>query len=251
MRKVNRFSLKLGYDGRNFCGWQVQPNQPTVQQSIQDALTVLLKHPQTVLGCGRTDSGVHASCFYAHWDAPIDFELDSKLIVKLNALLPKTISIYEIKKVENSFHARFSATQRHYKYFIHFQKNPFYRNYSYEFLYYTLDVNKMKAAAELLLNFSEFKPLVKENKDYQKYNCTLSKSQLSFVNETQIVYEVSANRFLHNMVRRIVGALILIGRNKLSIDTFEDCMKSQSELPIISLAPANGLQLAGVDYKTL
>lgn len=246
---IDRKFLKISYDGRNFCGWQFQPNEISIQQTIQDALSILCRSDQKIVGCGRTDSGVHASCYYAHWDVPEGIEVNDKFKIKLNGLLPNTIAIHKIFDVSPKFHARYSAKQRHYKYYIHLEKNPFHRHYSYEFQYFKLDIEKMKHAASLLMNYTDFKPLVKRSKEHENYSCILSKSQITNVDDTLLLYEVSANRFLHNMVRRIVGTLVLIGRNKLSIDTFEDCMKKQEELPQIMLAPANGLQLADIEYE--
>lgn len=246
MSQPQRYFIRLAYDGTNFCGWQNQREQESVQGNIENALTILYRSPQKIVGCGRTDTGVHADDFYAHWD--FEGPLDANTCMKLNAILPRGIAIKEIFEVPLEYNSRYSATKRTYHYFIHTQKNPFRRLYSYEYPHHSLRIDLMKKAAEELLNFNEFLPLIKLDKVHQKTKCTLYTSKLEEIEPHYFRYEVSANRFLHNMVRRIVGTLILIGREKLSIEEFTESMKHQTALRLINLAPANGLHLVKIDY---
>lgn len=247
--QFRRYFLRLSYDGTNFCGWQFQKNNESVQESIEKVLTILCKSPQKILGCGRTDTGVHADDFYAHWDYP--FELPEKLMMKMNTLLPRSIAIKEIFEVPKEAHARFDATARKYHYFIHVSKNPFKRLYSYEYLYHTLNYDLMQKVATKLLDFNEFLPLIKLDKEHKKTKCTLFTSELIQLSDTEWRYEVSANRFLHNMVRRIVGTMLLVGRNKLSFEEFVHAMETQTDMKYIQLAPSNGLHLVDITYPLL
>jgi tRNA pseudouridine38-40 synthase len=247
--KLKRYFIRLSYDGTNFCGWQNQNNQESVQGTIESALTTLLREKQAILGCGRTDTGVHADDYYAHWD--FEDVLPDHLILKLNSILPRSISIKDIFEVDPNYNARYNATVRTYHYFIHTQKNPFRRLYSYEYPHQKLNFDLMTEAAALLLNYNEFLPLIKLDKITKKTNCTLYSSKLENIDENYIRYEISANRFLHNMVRRIVGTIILIGRGNMALDELKYSLDNQLELRLIALAPANGLHLVKIDYPFL
>lgn len=249
MSNTKRFFIRLAYDGTNFCGWQNQNEHESVQGTIENAFSTLFRSPQKITGCGRTDTGVHADDFYAHWD--FDGELDDSVCMKLNSILPRSIAIKEIREVGSEFNSRYSATKRTYHYFIHTQKNPFRRLYSYEYPHHSLRLDLMEEAAHELLNYTEFLPLIKLDKEKQKTKCTLFSSEIVQLEEHYFRYEVSANRFLHNMVRRIVGTLVLIGREKLTIEELRRSMQVQSPLRLISLAPANGLHLVAIEYPFL
>lgn len=249
MHNLKRYFIRLSYDGTNFCGWQNQKSQVSVQGTIEEALTTLFREKQAILGCGRTDTGVHAKDFYAHWD--FEGELQENLIVKLNSILPRSIAIKEIFEIDPQYNARYSATVRTYHYFIHTQKNPFRRQYSYEYTHQELNIQLMQDAAQLLLNYSEFLPLIKLDKEAQKTKCTLHTSKFEKIEDCYFRYEISANRFLHNMVRRIVGTLVLIGREKMTIEEFKFGLDHQQNLRLIALAPANGLHLVKIDYPFL
>ncbi|MBL7788452.1 MAG: tRNA pseudouridine(38-40) synthase TruA [Chitinophagales bacterium] len=249
MSGKKRFFIRLSYDGTNFCGWQNQNEQESVQGTIESALTTLFRSPQKIVGCGRTDTGVHADDYYAHWD--IEDVPDSSICMKLNSILPRSIAIKEIFEVPVETNSRYHATKRTYHYFIHTQKNPFRRLYSYEYLHHQLHLELMQQAATELLAYNEFLPLIKLDKEKQKTKCTLYTSKIEQLEEHYYRYEISANRFLHNMVRRIVGTLVLIGREKLSLEEFHISMQQQSPLRLINLAPANGLHLVKLDYPFL
>lgn len=244
-----RYFLRLSYDGTNFCGWQNQLNQESVQGTIENALTILCKSKQSIVGCGRTDTGVHADDYYAHWD--YSETLDKNIILKLNAILPRSIAIKDVFEVPLDINSRFQATQRTYHYHLHTAKNPFKRLYSYEYPFYPLQTENLTAVASLIKEYTEFLPLIKLNKDQPKTNCTILKSQWIQTDETSWYYEVSANRFLHNMVRRIVGTCILAGRNRLSLDEIRHSLDTQTEMKYVLLAPANGLHLVDISYPFL
>ncbi len=247
--KKQRYFLRLAYDGTNFCGWQNQKNQESVQGSIESALSALYRSPQAVLGCGRTDTGVHADDYIAHWDCPGD--LIDGFLLKINGILPRSIVIKDIFPVDAAHNARFSATTRTYHYFFHTQKNPFSRLYSYECLHQKIDIQRMQEAAKILLNYNEFLPLIKLDKETNKTNCILFSGNIEQLGPYSFRYEISANRFLHNMVRRIVGTLLLIGREKMTKEEFIIGMDNQSEFRLKALAPANGLHLVNISYPFL
>ena len=249
MAEMKRYFIRLAYDGTNFCGWQNQKEQDSVQGNIEAALTTLFRSPQKILGCGRTDTGVHADDFYAHWD--FDGEMDENMTIKLNSILPRSIAIKEIFQIPSEFNSRYSAAKRTYHYFIHTQKNPFRRLYSYEYLHHSLRLDLMHTAASELMSYNEFLPLIKLDKEHQKTKCTLFSSKIEELEPYYYRYEISANRFLHNMVRRIVGTLILIGREKLTFEEFKTSMQNQTPMRLIGLAPANGLHLVKIDYPFL
>lgn len=244
-----RYFIRLSYDGTNFCGWQNQLNQDSVQGTIEAALTTLLRSPQKIVGCGRTDTGVHADDYYAHWDC--EEELPENTTIKLNSILPRSIAIKDIFEVDVAYNSRYNASRRTYHYYIHTQKNPFRRLYSYEYPHHHLNIGLMQEAAQKLLKYNEFLPLIKLDKEHKKTKCTLFTSQIEQIEPHCYRYEISANRFLHNMVRRIVGTLVLIGREKLSIEEFEHSMTHQTPMRLINLAPANGLHLVHIHYPFL
>ena len=249
MAEMKRYFIRLAYDGTNFCGWQNQKEQDSVQGNIEAALTTLFRSPQKIVGCGRTDTGVHADDFYAHWD--FDGEMDENMTIKLNSILHRSIVIKEIFQIPSEFNSRYSAAKRTYHYFIHTQKNPFRRLYSYEYLHHSLRLDLMHTAASELMSYNEFLPLIKLDKEHQKTKCTLFSSKIEELELNHYRYEISANRFLHNMVRRIVGTLILIGREKLTFEEFKTSMQNQTPMRLIGLAPANGLHLVKIDYPFL
>ena len=249
MAEMKRYFIRLAYDGTNFCGWQNQKEQDSVQGNIEAALTTLFRSPQKIVGCGRTDTGVHADDFYAHWD--FDGEMDENMTIKLNSILHRSIVIKEIFQIPSEFNSRYCAAKRTYHYFIHTQKNPFRRLYSYEYLHHSLRLDLMHTAASELMSYNEFLPLIKLDKEHQKTKCTLFSSKIEELEPYYYRYEISANRFLHNMVRRIVGTLILIGREKLTFEEFKTSMQNQTPMRLIGLAPANGLHLVKIDYPFL
>jgi len=242
-----RYIIRLSYDGTNFSGWQAQENNDTVQQTIEEALSMICRSPQSILGCGRTDTGVHADDYVAHWD--YDGAFDQTLwALKLNSILPKTIAIKKIEEASPSFHARFDAVSRKYHYFVHTQKNPFLRLHSCEVFFQKIDMQKMQEVAQLFLDYDHFFPVIKVNRDRPSTKCKLLTSEWVQLSDTQYRYEVSANRFLHNMVRRMVGTMLQVGKGQMDLAEVKRAMDTQTHMKYIHLAPANGLHLVEVKY---
>ena len=241
-----RYFLHLAFDGTNYHGWQIQLNDHSVQQEIKNALEKILNVPINLLGCGRTDAGVHAKQFYAHFDC--SKPLPDKFIIRINSVLPRNIAIYDIHEVAPYANARFDAYERGYEYYIHTKKNPFVREYSYEFPHHPLNWDLIQEATQLLLQYKEFKPLVKSDGERTKFTCELKSASWEQVSEFQWKFSIRSNRFLYNMIRRIVGAMILIGRGQLSLHDFKKIMDEQGEFRIVKLATPNGLHLCLVKY---
>jgi tRNA pseudouridine38-40 synthase len=243
---VKRYFFEVAYDGGMFCGWQVQPQQETVQQTIEYALTKLNSNIHVpIVGCGRTDTGVHAKSSIFHADLELKISLDL-LHFRLNKILPYSISILAIKEVESDMHARFSAKKRTYRYFIHTQKNPFKQKYS-TLLPGDLNLEKMNEACQLLLGTHDFTTFSKAKTDVKTHICTVVKAHWS-TTEDGYVFEYAANRFLRNMVRATVGTLLLVGQEKISIEEFKNIFESMDRSQCASSAPAQGLYLWQVEY---
>ena len=209
---MKRIRLTVAYDGTNYCGWQVQPNGHSVQAELQRCLSTLLREEIAVTGAGRTDAGVHARCMVAHFDIeqPID---EGQLTYKLNRILPRDISVQKVWEVPNDLHARFSAVSRTYHYYIHTQKDPFLRSYSCE-LHYSLDFAKMNEAAACLLQYEDFGAFCKSHADVKTTLCQVTQARWVQQSSYSWYFEISANRFLRNMVRAVVGTLIDVGRGR-------------------------------------
>lgn len=243
---MKRYFFEVAYDGGAFFGWQVQIGQSSVQQTIENALTKLNSNIHVpIVGCGRTDAGVHAKCSTFHADLELKIDLD-KLQYRLNKILPSSISILRIKEVDGELHARFSATKRTYRYFIHTQKNPFKHNYS-TYLPGVLNLEKMNEACQLLLGTHDFTTFSKANTDVKTHICTVFKAEWS-TTEDGYVFEYAANRFLRNMVRATVGTLLLVGQEKITIEAFKNIFESLDRSQCASSAPAQGLYLWQVEY---
>lgn len=242
---MQRYFIHLAFNGGGFHGWQIQPEAPTVQSALDGALTILLRTPMETVGCGRTDTGVHASCFYAHFDA--DGSLDTEwLCTKLNALLPKSIAVFKVFPVDAELHARFSATQRTYTYCLHTRKDPFLEQLSVE-THYALDLDLMNRAGEYLRTVSDFGAFCKAGSDNKTTVCRLDECR--WQREGHRIYlTISADRFLRNMVRSVVGTSIDLGRGKLTLDDFKAIVASGNRSEAGTSAPAHGLYLSGVAY---
>ncbi len=245
---MSRYFFKIQYNGTNYHGWQYQPNAISVQETIQNQLYKLFKNQQSIVGCGRTDTGVHASQYYFHFD--IEEVIDINTIQhKLNGMLPKDIYVENIIPVNEKAHARFDATKRAYTYIISTIKNPFLINRAWIYPYYPLDLLLMQQAATDFLQYNDFPMLCKTGSDVTHFRCTIFKSKLIHqTDKHQIIYQIEANRFLRNMIRRLTGLLVQIGRGKLSIETFNETLQNKSQFKYITLAPPEGLYLSGVEY---
>jgi tRNA pseudouridine38-40 synthase len=244
---TQRFFIELSYDGTAYHGWQTQPNSITVQQELDKALSVFFRQPVFTLGCGRTDAGVHASKFFAHMDLQdVTGDKASAAIASINALLPYAIAVKRIFEVESAAHARFDATARSYQYHFHFHKDPFKLNRSW--LYKApLDVAAMNAAAAGLLNFTDFTSFSKTNTDTATNNCKITEAYFSET-EDGLVFTISADRFLRNMVRAIVGTLVLVGRKEIGLEDFAAIIESKNRSNAGQSVPACGLYLVNIIY---
>lgn len=243
-----RWQIHLSYLGTNFCGWQRQPNAMSVQQTLEEAFALILRQPVEMVGCGRTDTGVHARNYVAHADV-VDFPLTDKVVYQINAVLPLVISVNRIVETHETFHARFDAVERQYKYYMHFNKDPFLNGLSYYFHQETsLDPEKMQSAAELLLQFGDFLPFCKTGSDADHFRCKLTESEWVF-EDGKAVYSISANRFLRGMVRLIVGACLNVGLGKISLEELKDNLENQTPLAHAWSVPAEGLYLEEIVYS--
>ena len=242
-----RFFITLSYDGTRYHGWQVQPNGPSVQEKLQWALSTILRQDIQVTGAGRTDAGVHARMMVAHFDVEtMDYELQD-LMYKLNRLLPQDIAIQMIEPVSDEMHARFSATSRTYHYYIHTVKDPFLRAYSCE-LHYPLDFDKMNEAAAILMTYEDFGAFCKAHADVKTTLCHITAAQWHQTSSSSWYFEITANRFLRNMVRAVVGTLIDVGRGRLSLDDFRKVIEGKRRTEAGESMPANALFLEEVKY---
>ncbi len=244
---MRRYFLNIAYNGTGYHGWQVQNNAPTIQEEINKALQLLLKDPSiNVVGCGRTDTGVHAKRFYLHFDTsnmPGEFD---DLIYKLNKFLPEGIVVYEILPVDDDAHARFDATHRTYQYYIHLQKNPFKTNQSY-YWYGHLNVEAMNEAALALKDYEDFTSFSRLHTQVKTNNCTVEDAAWQGGAAT-LTFTITANRFLRNMVRAIVGTMLEVGKGKMTIDEFRSVIESKDRSKAGQSAPACGLYLVNVKY---
>ncbi|BAG83416.1 MAG: tRNA pseudouridine(38-40) synthase TruA [Candidatus Azobacteroides pseudotrichonymphae] len=242
---MNRYFIYLAYNGRNYCGWQIQPNGITVQQRIQQCLSILLRKSVTIIGAGRTDAGVHANLMTAHFDWE-EILSTTSLTKRLNGILPCDILIYKIIPVKKNAHARFDAISRKYKYYITYQKNPF-RNEQLFRLKQPLNKHLMNEASNILSEYSDFTSFCKLHSNTRTNVCRISKAEWNTVQGIDI-FTIKADRFLRNMVRSIVGTMIDIGKNKLSITDFRKIIESKNHIMLKSSVPAHALFLTDIEY---
>lgn len=243
---MNRYFIKLAYNGFKFHGWQIQDNAHSVQSEITEKLSLLLKEDLNIVGCGRTDTGVHAHEFFAHFDTPSKLESIKDIIYKLNSFLSDGIVIYDIYLTDNEMHARFNAKKRTYKYYISLVKNPFKEHLSYYF-HKDLDVSEMNKACSYLYDYKDFTSFSKLQTQTATNNCKIEKA--SWLEEDgMLVFTISADRFLRNMVRAIVGTMIEIGRGKLKAEDIKSIIESKDRSKAGYSVPAQGLFLNKVEY---
>tara|TARA_B100000795_G_scaffold155087_1_gene116301 strand:+ start:429 stop:1175 length:747 start_codon:yes stop_codon:yes gene_type:complete len=241
-----RYLLELSFNGTNYHGWQIQPNSITVQEVIEKALTVVLNQKIDVVGAGRTDAGVHATYFCLHFDYSSFINDQKDFIFKLNSFLKSDIYIINLQIVSDDFHARFDALTRTYNYKLTTRKNPFLTDQAY-YIRRDLDFDNMNLAALKLFNYTNFKCFSKSNTDVKTYNCSIKKAVWVYHNDCWI-FEISANRFLRNMVRAIVGTLIEIGEGKHDINYLDTVIKSENRGLAGYSVPAHGLYLVNIFY---
>jgi len=248
---ISRVFIRLAYNGSQFCGWQTQPSDPTVQDTIEAALSTMYNSQIKVVGCGRTDTAVHASEYYLHVDLPEQYEIKD-LIYKLNNLLPPSIRIFDILKVDEGSHARFDAVSRSYVYKMVFGKDPFRQDTVYRYDQAGKpDFQLMNEAAALLTEYKEFFPFCKTHADTETYRCALSESQWSQLSPVEWHYNVTSDRFLRGMVRMIVGMTLNVGLKRLPLKKVKEAMDNQSRLERAWSVPAAGLYLNSIKYPYL
>jgi tRNA pseudouridine38-40 synthase len=244
---MQRYFIELAYNGTSYHGWQLQPNAITVQECLDKALSVFFRQTVLTLGCGRTDAGVHATQFYAHFDLQLENNVlvESK-VSSINSLLPYEIAIKRIFKVEPNAHARFDAVSRAYKYFLHFHKDPFKLNRSW--LYKgELDVDAMNVAAQMIATYTDFSCFSKSNTQTFTNNCKISAAHFE-LQDDGLVFTIKADRFLRNMVRAIVGTLVRVGKKEIELKDLAQIMDSKDRSKAGQSVPACGLFLVAVDY---
>lgn len=240
-----RYFITLSYDGTAYHGWQIQPHSISVQEELHKALSTLLRQPMEVVGAGRTDTGVHARKMVAHFDYG---ELDCpQLVYKLNKILPRDIAVQKVEAVADDMHARFSAKSRTYNYFVHLSKDPFRCAYSWQ-VYGEPDFDLMNRAAEVLMEYRDFTSFSKLNTDTKTNDCTITEAHWDRVGDGQWCFTISANRFLRNMVRAIVGTLLEVGRGRMTIEQLRQVIEAKDRCRAGDSVPGNALFLVEVEY---
>ncbi|MDD5571784.1 MAG: tRNA pseudouridine(38-40) synthase TruA [Bacteroidales bacterium] len=241
-----RYFIQLSFYGEAYHGWQLQKDSNSVQDELCKALSVLLKSEITVTGAGRTDAGVHAKDFYAHFDSEKNNLNENNFVFRLNKLLPRDIAVKKIYKVKPDAHARFDAVSRTYVYRIMKNKNPFYINSAY-YYYGDLNIDMMNKASEILFKYSDFTSFSKVKTQTKTNNCKIMKAEWE-QKEDLILFTIKANRFLRNMVRAIVGTMMEVGRDKISLKDFRNIIESKNRSNAGYSVPAKGLFLINVEY---
>jgi len=261
-----RYFINLSYDGKNYHGWQIQPGAITVQEVLNKALSTLLREQIEVVGAGRTDAGVNASMMIAHFDKaplltspegeeshPVDKEMSKEelyqLKYRLNKLLPQDIAIHDIYPVADDAHARFSATSRTYHYYIITEKTPF-EPYAYRFPQ-PLDFEKMNEACKVLFDYIDFTSFSKLHTDVKTNNCKIMHAEWKQVTPIKWEFTITADRFLRNMVRAIVGTLIDVGRGAITIKQFREIIEKKDRCSAGTSVPGNALFLCNITYPPL
>lgn len=240
-----RYFIRFSYKGTNYHGWQYQPNASSVQETLTKALSVVLNSEFEIMGAGRTDTGVHAKEMFAHFDFEKEIEIPT-LIHKLNSFLPKDIAVSDLIPVHDDAHARFDAVKRTYEYHINTIKNVFSEELSW-YYHQKLDVGLMNEAAKILLEYTDFQCFSKVHTDVNTFNCKITEAYWK-EEKDRIVFTISADRFLRNMVRAIVGTLVYIGLGKITLEDFKGIIESKDRGKAGFSVPAHGLYLTEVQY---
>lgn len=243
-----RYFIEFSYNGTHFFGYQIQPKQISVQEVLEKALSTLLREDIKTTGAGRTDTGVHARKIFAHFDT--DQPISADLVKRLNAFLPPSIAIKRIFQVEEEMHARFSAVYRTYEYHISLEKDPFAEAFSWQMWRQKLDVEKMNEACKILFEYEDFTSFSKLHTDVKTNNCKIYHAQWK-QKGSSLVFTISANRFLRNMVRAIVGTLVEVGLGKIKPTDLHDIIQAKYRNKAGVSAPAHGLYLVDVGYKEM
>ena len=244
--EVKRYFIELSYNGGAYHGWQRQPNAISVQHVLEESLSKLLRENISILGAGRTDTGVHARQMFAHFDLTTVIENPKELVFLLNGFLPNDIAIKKIHRVISSAHARFDASERSYEYHIATVKDPFYAAF-HHYLKNKPDIDLMNQATKILLAYEDFKCFSRSNTDVKTFLCNIKKAEWQ-QEDDYLVFYICANRFLRNMVRAIVGTLLEIGFKKRKVEDIDMVIKSKDRGKAGFSAPAHGLYLSRIEY---
>ncbi len=245
-----RYFLELSYNGSNYCGWQRQPGAASVQQTLDDALSLFLRENIEVTGAGRTDTGVHAAYYVAHFDAEAALPDRRDFVYHLNSMLPGDIALMDITPVADDAHARYDAEEREYTYYILPYKDPFRRDTSWQY-FVPLDLDAMNAAAEQLMHYDDFTSFAKLNSNNKTNICRVMSAGWRQDPDGELVFTIRADRFLRNMVRAIVGTLVDVGRGKITPDRFREIIEARDLSLSSGGAPAQGLFLTDIKYSNL
>ena len=241
-----RYFIYLSYNGKNYCGWQIQPNGITVQEELEKALSTILRHPVSITGAGRTDTGVHAALMVAHFNTETPLADPAQLGEKLNRLLPRDIAISNICAIKPDAHARFDAISRTYKYYVTDKKDVFRGDLAYK-IHGKMDFRKMNEAAQILFEYTDFTSFSKLHTDVKTNNCRIMQAEWKEENG-QWVFTIQADRFLRNMVRAVVGTLFEVGRGKLDLNGFRKVIEQKDRCKAGTSAPAQALFLMDIEY---
>jgi tRNA pseudouridine38-40 synthase len=240
-----RYFLELSYNGRNYSGWQRQENAISVQQIMEESLSRVWRSDIFITGCGRTDAGVHAKQYFAHFDT--EKNIPDNFLYRINRLLPEDIAVSRILEVKPDLHARFDAISRTYKYFAHFDKNPFLEENSFLLYEKRPDIQKMNACAQKLLGERDFATFEKKGSDNKTSVCKIENAFWEQA-DNKLVFTITADRFLRNMVRRMTGALLMVGTGKLSEEEVINAVENKQSLEVKTAVPAKGLFLWEIKY---
>jgi tRNA pseudouridine38-40 synthase len=242
-----RYFIRLCYKGTKYHGWQIQPNSSTVQEILNQDLSLILNENIELTGAGRTDTGVHARLFYAHFDSIVnDLDTDTNLVFRINGKLPKDIAIQEIIKVKPGAHARFDAISRTYEYYISRIKDPFQTDFAH-YIYGDLDFTSMNQATALLMGVSDFTSFSKVDTDVKTNICKVSRA-IWIVDPGKMIFTITADRFLRDMVRAIVGTLLDVGFGRIKPDDFREIIEKKNRSAAGNSVPAKGLFLMDIEY---
>lgn len=246
--QVLRYFIELAYHGKNYHGWQIQPTVNSVQQELNTAISTILQQEINIVGAGRTDAGVHASQMIAHFDS--ETVLVNDISFRLNSILPDDIVVSAIYEVTDAAHARFDAISRSYEYRIWLGRNPFLLDTTWQLHHQKLNVLKMNNAAKILYKYKDFECFSKVKTDVHTFNCDILHAEW-IQNGNELTFHISANRFLRNMVRAIVGTLLEVGLGKMTLQEFENVIKSKNRSNAGVSVPARGLFLTDIQYPKL
>lgn len=241
-----RYFMRLAYNGAPFHGWQTQPNAVSVQETLEKAMSMVMRMPMAITGAGRTDTGVNARTMVAHFDVEEPISDTARLVRQLNSIVGRDIAVYQIVRVGDEAHARFDATSRTYKYFIGLEKSPF----SYPFCWtppYKLDVEAMNRTAKRLFDYTDFTSFSKLHTDVKTNNCRIDHACWQMEGD-KLVFTVTADRFLRNMVRAIVGTLVEVGRGKITEQQFCEIIEKKDRCSAGTSVPGNALFLWDITY---